>query len=133
MTWEILSGSPVTYVNAYGDLNRQGALVASPTFPGSMPYNWTWSLEADRELNPRVMLRLSYISSRAYDQFIVNPVTDLATGPAMLLTPHGASRYHELESTVHIRLTSDHRLDRLLRVQQSARRFEHSRAIVCAF
>src|SRR5208283_29822 len=42
-------GPPLTYANAYGDLNRQGALVASPTFPGNVPYNWTWSLEADRE------------------------------------------------------------------------------------
>ena len=100
-----LLGPPITYINAYGDNNRQGALVASTTFPGNVPYNWTWSLEADRELLPRVMLRTSYISSRAYDQFIVDPVTDLATGPAMLLTPRGASRYNELESTVHIRLT----------------------------
>jgi hypothetical protein len=101
-----LQGPPVTYVNAYGDLNPQGALVASPTFPGNVPYNWTWSLEADRELTPRVMVRLSYISSRASDQFIVNPVTDLATGPAMLLTPHGASRYDELESTLHFHLNN---------------------------
>jgi hypothetical protein len=101
-----LQGPPVTYVNAYGDLNRQGALVASPTFPGNVPYNWTWSLEADQELHPRVMLRLGYTSSRAYDQFIVNPDTDLPTGPAMLLTPHGASVYKEFESTVHVRVTA---------------------------
>ena len=101
-----LQGPPFIFVNAYGDRNGQGAWVASPIFPGNMPYNWTWSLEADQELHPRVMLRLSYISSRAYDQFIINPVTDLATGPAMLLTPHGASVYKEFESTVHIRLTT---------------------------
>jgi hypothetical protein len=100
-----LQESPVTYENAYGILNPQGELVASPTLPGNMPYNWTWSMEVDRELNPRVILRLSYLSSRGYDQFIINPVTNLATGPAMLLTPHGASVYKELESTVHIRLT----------------------------
>ena len=100
-----LQGSPVTYVNAYGELNRQGGWVASPTFPGIMPYDLTWSLEADRELHPRVMVRLSYISSTAYDQYIVNPFTDLATGPAMLLTAHGASVYKEWESTAHIRLT----------------------------
>jgi len=98
-------GPPVTFVNAYGIHNPQGELVASPTFPGNVPYNWSWSLEADRELHPRVVLRLSYISSRAYDQFIVNPVAGPATPPAMLLTPHGASVYKEFESTVHIRLT----------------------------
>jgi hypothetical protein len=99
-----LQGPPVSYANAYGNLNRQGLLVASPTFPGNVPYNWTWNMEADRELLPRVVLRLSYVSSRAYDQFIVDPVTDLTMGPAMLLGPHGASVYKEFESTVHIRL-----------------------------
>jgi hypothetical protein len=99
-----LIGAPITYVSAYGGLSPQGGLTAFQTFPGTVPYNWTWSLEADRELLPRVTLRLSYISSRAYDQYIVDPVSDLSTGPAMLLTPHGSSRYHELESTVHIRL-----------------------------
>lgn len=100
-------GSPVTYVNAYGVLNSQGALAASSTFPGSVPYNWTWNLEGDRELAPRVMLRLNYIFSRAYDQYIINPITALATGPAMLLTPHGASRYDEVESTVHFRVNAN--------------------------
>jgi hypothetical protein len=98
-----LLGPPVTYVNAYGDLNA-GVLVASPTFPGVVPYNWTWSLEGDQELTPRVMLRVSYISSHAYNQYIVDPLTELATGPAMLLTPRGSSDYRELESTVHFRI-----------------------------
>ena len=106
-----LQGPPVSYANAYGELNRQGEWVASPNFPGTVPYNWTWSLEADRELRPRVILRLSYVSSRAYNQFIINPVTDLATGPAMLLTARGASRYDEVESTAHIRLTGDSELN----------------------
>jgi hypothetical protein len=99
-----LLGPPVTYVNAYGAINPQGQLMALPNFPGGVPNNWTWSLEADQELAPRVMLRLGYISSRAYDQFVIDPVSNLATGPAMLLTPHGAARYDELESTVHVRL-----------------------------
>jgi hypothetical protein len=100
-----LLGTPVTYANAYGSRTPRGGWLASPIFPGNVPYNWTWNLEADRELNSRVMLRVNYLSSRAYDQFIVNPVTDLASGPAMLLTPHGASHYNELETTVHFRLT----------------------------
>lgn len=99
-----LLGAPVTYVNAYGRPNPQGTLAASSVFPGNVPYDWTWSLEADRELLPRVMLRVGYISSRAFDQYIVDPAENLITGPAMLLTPHGASRYRELESTFHFRL-----------------------------
>ena len=96
-------GSPVSYQNAYGRLNGQ-ELTASPHHLSSTPYNWSWSLEADRELHPRVTLRLSYISSRAYSQFILNPVEELATGPALLLTDQGNSRYREFESTLHIRL-----------------------------
>jgi hypothetical protein len=80
--------------------------VASQSFPGTVPYNLTWNVEGDRELNPRVMLRLSYLSSRAYDQYIINPFTDLAAGPALLLTPHGSSHYNEFESTVHIRINT---------------------------
>jgi hypothetical protein len=59
--------------NTYGHVNPQGGLVASLPPSRAAPYNWTWSLEADRELLPRVMLRLSYISSRAFDQYIVDP------------------------------------------------------------
>lgn len=101
-----LLGPPVTYVNAYGIYNRQTGFVAASTFPNSMPYNWTWNLETDRELSPRLMLRLNYVSSRAYDQYVIDPVTTLPTGPAMLLTPHGASRYDEFESTVHFRINT---------------------------
>jgi hypothetical protein len=101
-----LEGTPITYENAYGEVSRQGVWAVSPNFPGNVPYNWTWNVEGDQELHPRVILRLNFMSSRAYDQFIVNPVTDLPTGPAMLLTPHGASRYQELESTVHFRINA---------------------------
>ncbi len=101
-----LQGPPITYANAYGELNGQGAWVASPGFPDQVPYNWTWNLEADRELHPRVILRLNYMSSHAYDQFIINPDTELATGPAMLLVPRGASHYNEFESTVHFRINA---------------------------
>ncbi len=97
-------GPPVTYANAYGDLNSQGVLVASQKFPSIVPYAWTWNLEADQELNPRVLLRVNFLSSRAYDQYIIDPATELATGPAMLLTPRGSSRYNEFESTVHFRI-----------------------------
>jgi hypothetical protein len=100
-----LLGPPVVYQNAYGHLNAQGALTASFNHPGTVPYNWTWSLEANRELHPRVMLRLNYLSSRSYGQFILNPVEDLAAGPALLLANQGNARYHEFETTLHFRLT----------------------------
>ena len=53
------------------------------------------------------MLRESFIASHGYDQYIVEPDSTLASGPAMLLTPHGASHYNELESTVRIRLNGN--------------------------
>ena len=98
-------GPPLIYQNAYGHFNGQGVLTASPDHPGTVPYNWTWSLEADRELHPRVVLRLSYLASHDYSQFIINPVEALSTGPALLLTDQGSSRYREFESTLRVRLT----------------------------
>jgi len=99
-------GVPIAYLNAYGDLGSAGRPVRLTGFPHVSPYNWSWSLEADRELHPRVTLRLSYILSRAYDQFTVNPLAELASGPTLLLSAHGASVYKEFESTVHIRLAA---------------------------
>jgi hypothetical protein len=98
-----LQGPPIVYQNLYGHMMGQGELFASPNWLGSVPHNWSWNLEADRELRPRVVLRLSYISSRTYSQFIVNPMTERPTGPALLLTDQGGSRYQEFESTVHYR------------------------------
>jgi hypothetical protein len=98
-----LQGPPIVYQNLYGHLLEPGLLSGSLNPLDSVPHNWSWSLEADRELRPNVVLRVSYISSRTYSQFIVNPSTDLAAGPALLLTDQGASRYQELESTVHYR------------------------------
>ncbi len=98
-----LQGPPLVYQNGYAHVDESGVLSTSQNPLGSVPHNWSWSLEADRELTPRVVLRLSYISSRTYSQFIVNPLTQLPTGPSLLLTDQGASRYQEFESTVRYR------------------------------
>jgi hypothetical protein len=59
-------------------------------------------MEMDRELGPRVLTRISYLSSRTYDEFIINPQNIPGSNPVLLLTNTGGSRYHELESTVRV-------------------------------
>ena len=98
-----LQGPPIVYQNLYGHMLGSGLLATSLNPLDSVPQNWSWSLEADRELHPRAVLRVSYISSRTYRQFIIDPSTEPPSGPALLLTDQGASRYQEFESTVHYR------------------------------
>jgi hypothetical protein len=68
----------------------------------STPYNLTWNLEADREIRPHVLARLSYLSSRTYNDFVINPLPSTFERPVLLLSNQGASRYHEFESTLRI-------------------------------
>ena len=53
--------------------------------------------------NPRITLRLSYLSSRTYDLFLVGPQQLPGTNPLLLMTNSGGSRYNEFESTVLVR------------------------------
>lgn len=99
-------GPPLTYVNAYGDFSRQQGWSATTLFPRAVPYNWTASLEADHEVTARLTLRLSYVTSRASDQFILDPSGALPSGPTLLLSSQGGSHYDEMESTVRFRLNA---------------------------
>lgn len=96
-------GPPLLFQNAYIKTQENGQqIVPSQNRLDSTPHNLTWNLEADRELRPGVLVRLSYLSSRTYEQFVVNPVL-LSTGPTLLLSNTGNSRYHEFESTLRLR------------------------------
>lgn len=98
-------GPPVIYQNAYIKVEENGQVVVpSRNRLDSTPFNTTWSLEADREIRPDMLVRLSYLSSRTYNQFVANPEI-LAAGATLLLTNNGASRYHELEGTFRYRPT----------------------------
>ena len=99
-----LEAPPVVLQNLYGHVPAPGFIIASLRGLHSVPHNWSWNLEADRELTPRVVLRVSYVGSNTNRLFIVDPEPQLPTGPALLLNDHGASAYRELESTVHLRL-----------------------------
>jgi hypothetical protein len=97
-------GPPVAFLNAYIKVNEQGQqIVPSRNRLDSTPHNLTWNAELDQELLPGLLLRLSYLSSRTYQQFIVNPLILPNAQPTLLLSNTGNSRYHELESTVRYR------------------------------
>jgi hypothetical protein len=100
----VATGPPRTYLNAYEAFKNNGTeIYPSGQSLGSTPYNTTWNAEIDQELRPDVIARVSYLASKTYDEFIVNPVT-LASGDyAMLLSNQGGSRYHEFETTLRVR------------------------------
>jgi hypothetical protein len=97
-------GPLLTFPNEYRVLDGNDRVVTtSSRHLKSTPFNSTWRLEADRELRPHAVLRFSYLSSRTTSQFVVDPRIDTQTGPALVLSNTGASRYQEFESTVHAR------------------------------
>jgi Carboxypeptidase regulatory-like domain len=97
-------GQPVTFQNAYAIVGKQGIqVVPSGQDLDSTPYNITWNAELDRELHSHVLLRLSYLSSRTFDLFVVGPQRLPGSNPLLLLTNNGSSQYNEFESTVRVR------------------------------
>ncbi len=96
-----LLGPPVTYANAYvGGVNPLTTGIL-PQGPGTTPRNFTWSLEADRELRRNVVLRVGYIDSHTTYLFVINPFTGAPGANSFLgLTNTGSSHYREVESTV---------------------------------
>lgn len=99
-----LIGSPVTFQNAYIRVNENGQqMVPSKHRLDSTPYNLTWNLEADREIYPHLLLRVSYLFSRTINEFTINPLNRAGLEPSLLLTNTGGSRYHEFETTARYR------------------------------
>ncbi|MDE3179785.1 MAG: carboxypeptidase regulatory-like domain-containing protein [Acidobacteriota bacterium] len=97
-------GPPVIYTNEYSLVNRHGEAY----FPvhnqlGSTPYDNTWSFEIDQELRPNWLVRASYLSSRAYDEYIVTPTILSHDRHAFVLTNTGSARYREFEATTRWR------------------------------
>jgi hypothetical protein len=97
-------GPPQTLENVYARAFRKADQILPPGEDlESTPYNVTWNGELDRQLQSRVNLRLSYLSSRTYDLFLVGPQRLPGTNPLLLMTNSGGSHYSEFESTVRIR------------------------------
>lgn len=116
----VLIGSPLVLQNAYIKVNEGGTRVTPSNHRlDSTPYNLTWSFEADRELRPRVVIRVSYLSSRTHDEFtvgpqclpanipITGPQCPAGSNPVLLLSNTGGSHYHEVESTLRVRATEN--------------------------
>ncbi|MFB3922733.1 MAG: carboxypeptidase regulatory-like domain-containing protein [Terriglobia bacterium] len=98
------SGAPLVFQNAYVRVDEKGQRIIPPGRDlGSTPYNLTWNLEVNREIVARLVARFSYLSSRTYDMFVVNPLVPDTGNPILLLTNTGGMRYHEFESTLRFR------------------------------
>ena len=71
----VATGPPTVYQNFYEAFKENGTQIyPSGNSLGSTPFNITWNAELDQELRPDVIARVSYLASRTYDEFIVNPV-----------------------------------------------------------
>jgi hypothetical protein len=97
------TGPPIVLQNFYEEKKEHGIVVPSKNRLGSTPFNLTWNAELDQEIRPNLIARVSYLSSRSYEEFIINPLYNAANGPLMLLSNTGGSRYHELEATLRFR------------------------------
>jgi hypothetical protein len=95
-------GPPIVLRNFYEKKDEHGTVVPSNNRLGSTPFNLTWNVEVDREIRSNVIARVNYLSSRSYQEFIINPLYNDPGGPVLLLNNTGASRYHELETTLRV-------------------------------
>ncbi|HXJ96945.1 MAG TPA: carboxypeptidase regulatory-like domain-containing protein [Terriglobia bacterium] len=100
-------GVPVAFPNYYGNLENPQDPHLSLSPPDRTPFNLTYSLEVDRELRPNVTLRVSALSSHSQHEFIVDPLTGLPSGAALVASPTGASSYREFQTTLHVRINSN--------------------------
>jgi hypothetical protein len=103
-TQGVPTSPPIVLRNFYEKKDEHGIVVPSNNRLGSTPFNLTWNAELDQEIRPNVVARVNYLSSRSYQEFIVNPLYNAPAGPVLLLSNTGASRYHELETTLRVRV-----------------------------
>jgi len=100
-------GPPIPFPNFYGNLNNPRGPDLSLNAPDRTPYDLTYSLEVDRELLPNLTLRLSGLSSRSQHEFVVDPLTGLPSGAALVASPTGTTSYREFQTTLHLRINSN--------------------------
>ncbi len=97
-------GPATVFQPFYEDFKEDGQIII-PTGRslGSTPYNTTWNVEIDQEIQPHILARISYLASRTFNDFIVNPEVISPTAGYLLLSNLGGSRYHEFEATLRVR------------------------------
>ena len=96
-----LPPSTCPYYEEFAEDGRK--IVPSGTRLGSTPYNFTWNTEFDQEIRPHIIARVSFLASKTYNEFTVNPEVLSPTSGLLLLSNLGASRYHEFEATLRVR------------------------------
>lgn len=97
-------GSPATFTNVCAQRGPNGPrLLDSCSDLGSNPYNITWRAEADRRVSRNVQVRLSFLNSRTYNVFVVDPLDPAGPAPMLMLWNRGLARYHEYEASVRYR------------------------------
>jgi hypothetical protein len=99
-------GPTTVYRPFYEEFKDDGReIVPSGSQLGSTPYNITWNTEIDQELHPHVVARISYLASRTFNDFTVDPEVLSPASGLLLLSNLGGSRYHEFEATLRIHPT----------------------------
>ena len=97
-------GPPTVYLPYYEEFKEHGrVIVPSGARLGSTPYNFTWNAEFDQEIRSGIIARASYLGSKTYNEFTVNPEVISPTSGLLLLSNLGESRYHEFEATLRVR------------------------------
>jgi hypothetical protein len=68
-----------------------------------VPYSYGWSLQADRELRPGLLLRLGYEERKGHRDLYVNPFQAAAGSPELRLWNNGRQSYREFLALVRWR------------------------------
>ncbi|HUZ46868.1 MAG TPA: carboxypeptidase regulatory-like domain-containing protein [Terriglobia bacterium] len=96
-------GPPITYQNRCATRIPAGLrMVPDCSDLDATPYNLTWTIEFDRQVTNHVAIKLSYLRSSTYRDFVINPETS-PTASMLLLSNRGVARYHEFEAMVSYR------------------------------
>ena len=97
-------GSPITYTAQCATRETSGlSVLADCSDLDATPYNLTWQAEFNRQMTSHIAVRVGYLGSSTYKEFVVSPVQTSPTLGMLLLSNRGAARYHELEATVSYR------------------------------
>ena len=96
-------GPPIVYSPFYEGFAANGKILPSGNQLDSTPYNITWNMEFDQEIRPDIIARVSFLASKNYNEFTVNPEVLTPTTGLLLLSNLGLSRYHEFEATLRAR------------------------------